>query len=50
MIKKPENDVRDKKRYVPFWLKTLPLDGSDIVTTSTDPNADNDVTKDDIFD
>ena len=49
MIKKSENDVIDKKRYVPFWLETLSIDGSDIVTASVDPNADKDLTQDDIF-
>lgn len=49
MIKKSENDVKNKKQYVPFWMETLFFEGSDIVTASEDPNADNDITKDDIF-
>ena len=49
MIKKTENNVRDKKRYIPVFLETFSLDESDIVTASVDPNADKDLTKDDIF-
>ncbi len=49
MIKKVENDVRGKKKYVSFLLETYSLDESDIVTTSVAPNADKDITQDDIF-
>ena len=49
MIKKLENEVIEKKSYVSVWLEMLSLDGRDIVTTSGDPDADNDITQDDIF-
>lgn len=49
MIKKMESEVMDKKPYVSVWVEMLTLDGGDIVTTSKDPDADNDITKDDIF-
>lgn len=50
MIERSEKEVRGKKRYVSVWLETLSLDSNDVVTSSQDPQAGNDVNKDDIFD
>lgn len=49
MIKKLENEVKEKKPYVSVWLEMLSLDKRDVVTASVDPDADNDIMKDDIF-
>jgi hypothetical protein len=49
MMEKAENKVKGKKQYVSIWVETLTLETTDIVTASNDPQADNDITKDDIF-
>ena len=49
MIKKSENEAKRKKEYGSVCLEILTFDKMDIVTSSQDPLAGNDVTKDDIF-
>ena len=49
MMEKAENKVKGKKQYVSVWLETLTFETTDIVRASNDLQADNDITKDDIF-
>ena len=49
MIKKLGNEVMEKKPYVSVWLEMLSLDEREVVTASDDSQAENDITKDDIF-
>ena len=49
MIEKSKNETGCKKRYVSVWLETVSLDEKDVITTSQDSQAGNDITKDDIF-
>lgn len=50
MIKKSEKEVKGKQPYVSVCMEILDFAVNDIITSSQDSLAGNDITKDDIFD
>ena len=50
MMEKSEREVKGKKPYVSVCMEIMEIAGKDIVTASQDSLADNDITKEDIFD